>query len=301
MNVHRALHRGLERGILGVCISLIALAGPARADEGLVSPQDMPGPLKQVNFEQRLGETLPLDTPFVDQAGAPVVLGEYFGERPVILTFVYYDCPMLCTLILNGLARSLKVLSFDPGTDFDVVAISIDPGETPQQARKVAAATLARYGRPDTAHGWHFLTGSAAAVEKVTAAAGFYYEPIAETGEFAHASGIIILSPEGKLAQYYLGVEYPSRHVRLALIEAHSNKIGSLVDQLLLYCFRYDPTLGKYTAVTMRIVRLAGALFVVALIVFLIILKRNETILKQNETVLKQNEKSHYRQTPGAA
>jgi len=270
-----------ECGILGLCcILLFALAASAGADEGLVSPQNMPGPLQQVSFEQHLGETLPLDTPFVDEAGTPVVLGEYFGERPVILTFVYYDCPMLCTLILNGLAKSLGVLSFDAGTDFDVVAISIDPSETPQQAREIAATTLARYDRPDTAHGWHFLTGSAAAVEKVTEAAGFNYAPIAETGEFAHASGIVIASPQGKLSQYYLGVNYPARDVRLALVEAASNNIGSIVDQLLLYCFRYDPNLGKYTAVTLRIVRVTGALFVVALFAFLMVLQRNEKSMR---------------------
>jgi protein SCO1/2 len=261
-----------------------------------VNPQDMPGPLKQVSFEQHLGEILPLDTSFVDEAGTSVVLGEYFGERPVILTFVYYDCPMLCTLILNGLTRSLGVLPFDAGTDFDVVAISIDPLETPQQAREVAATTLARYDRPAAGRGWHFLTGSAAAVEKVTEAAGFNYAPIAETGEFAHASGIIIVSPEGRLSQYYLGVDYPPRDVRLALVEAASNNIGSVVDQLLLYCFRYNPNLGKYTAVTMRIVRLGGILFVVALFAFLMVLKRNETKFEQHE-------KTHEidRQTQGAA
>lgn len=277
MNGHSIRPRAVERGFLKACIVLLALAGPAGAEEGLVNPQDMPGPLQQVSFEQRLGETLPLSTPFVDQMGAPVLLGDYFAERPVILTFVYYDCPMLCTLILNGLVKSLGVLPFDAGTGFDVVVISIDPSETPQQAQEVAATTVARYDRPDAGRGWHFLTGSAAAVEKVTAAAGFNYEPIAETGEFAHASGIVITSPEGKLSQYYLGVEFPPRDVRLALVEAHSNNIGSLVDQLLLYCFRYDPNLGKYTAVTLRIVRLAGVLFVVGLFAFVMVLKRNET------------------------
>lgn len=293
MSLYRFLNQGqrtraVRGGILSLC-ALFVLVGGTQAEEGLVNPQDMPGPLQKVSFEQRLGETLPLETPFTDEEGASVVLGEYFGERPVVLTFVYYDCPMLCTLILNGLAKSLGVLTFDAGTDFDVVAISIDPTETPQQAREVAASTLARYDRPDTAHGWHFLTGSAEAVEAVTAAAGFHYEPIVETGEFAHSSGIVIVSPDGVLSQYYLGVEFPARDVRFALIEAHSNKIGSVVDQLLLYCFRYDPSLGKYTAVTMRILRITGVLFVLALIGFVMVLRRNE----KHHELLQQN--------PGAA
>ena len=183
---------------------------------------------------------------------------------------------MLCTLILNGLAKSLGVLEFNAGEEFDVVAISIDPSESPEQAREAAATTLERYDRPDTASGWHFLTGNAASVDKITQAAGFHFEPIEETGEFAHSSGIVIVSPEGQLSQYYLGVEYPPRDVRLALVEANSNQVGNLVDQLLLYCFRYDPSLGEYTAVTLRVLRVAGAFFAIGLLAFVLILRRSE-------------------------
>ena len=272
-------------------VALVGLlaAWSLAADEGLVDPQDMPGPLSEVSFEQHLGQMLPLDTSFRDSTGRSVRLGDYFGEKPVVLTFVYYDCPMLCGLVLNGLAKSLGVLQFDVGEEFDVVVISIDPEETTQQAQDVAASTLARYDRPGTEEGWHFLLGSPESVAEVTAAAGFRYAPIPETGEFAHASGIVVVTPEGRLAQYYLGVEYPPRDVRLALVEAHSNNIGSLVDQLLLYCFRYDPQLGKYTAVTLRVLRITGVLFVIGMVAFLLFLKRQESVF------------SPHPQTPGAA
>ena len=262
---------------------LTLLALPASAN--LVDPKDMPGPLKEVGFEQRLGEALPLELPFVDESGREVVLGDYFGDKPVILAFVYYECPMLCPMVLNGIAKALGVLAFDVGEQFDVVVVSIDPEETPLQAREVKQTTVKRYGREGTADGWHFLLGSQESVDRLTGAAGFRYARVEETGaapegskgyQFAHASGMIVATPGGQLAKYLYGIDYPPKDVRLALVEASDNKIGTVVDQILLYCFRYDPQLGKYTAVITRILRLAGAVFILGLGLFLWIMHRRD-------------------------
>ncbi len=257
----------------GLAAALITLSV---SGEGLVDPKDMPGPLKDVGFDQNLGKKLPLDAPFFDEQGREVRLGDYFGEHPVILTFVYYDCPMLCSMVLDGVAKSLGVLSFDAGQEFDVVAISIDPEETPGMAAGVKQTTVKRYGRQETADGWHFLTGSEQSVRQVTDTVGFRYAYLPETGEFAHASGMIVATPDGTLAQYLYGLDFAPRHVQLALVEASSNQIGSVVDQLLLYCFRYDPKLGKYTVMITRILRLAGVLFILGLALFLWIMRRRD-------------------------
>lgn len=228
----------------------------------------MPGPLKEVHIQQNLGAQLPLDAPFTDQDGREVVLGDYFGDRPVILAFVYYECPMLCSLILNGLASSLDIVTLEPGKDFEIVAISIDPDETPAMAIESRKSTLQRYGSDDPS-GWHFLVGDEETVRQVAEVAGFGYEYLPSTDEYAHASGIMVTTPAGELSQYFYGVEYPPKDVRLALVEASSNQIGNIVDQILLYCYRYDPEIGQYTAVAMRILRLAGIAFVIALALFL--------------------------------
>ena len=239
------------------------------ADQSLVEPENMPGPLSQVAIEQRLGQNMPLDAQLFDAAGQTVRLGDFFGEKPVILAFVYYECPMLCTLIMNGVASSLSVLSLEPGEDFEVVAISIDHEETPELARRAEESTLQRYGKPDTEAGWHFLTGDEATVGRLAAAAGFGFEYVPATDEWAHSSAIMVATPEGKLSQYFYGVEYPPKDLRLAMVEASDGAIGSIVDQILLYCYRYDPQIGKYTVMTMRILRVTGALFSVGLILFM--------------------------------
>ena len=260
----------------GLCLAVF-FTTPVLGDTPLVEPERMPGPLKEVRIEQHLGDTLPLDLPFVNEDGKPVRLGDYFqGEKPVILAFVYFECPMLCSLILNGLATSLDVLKLTPGEEFDVVAISIDPDETAAMAGEAETSTLQRYGRPETAAGWHFLTGKEADIEKVAGAAGFGYEYLPSTDEYAHASGIMIVTPDGQLSQYFYGIEYPPKDVRLALVEASANQIGSLVDQILLYCYRYDPQVGRYTAVTMRILRITGAVFVLGMILFVWIAIRKD-------------------------
>ncbi|MEM8997039.1 MAG: SCO family protein, partial [Acidobacteriota bacterium] len=188
---------------------------------------------------------------------------------PVIVAFVYYECPMLCTLIMNGVASSLSILSLTPGEDFEVVAISIDHEETPEHARQAEATTLQRYGQPDTHAGWHFLTGDQETVSRLAATAGFGFEYIPATDEWAHASAVMVATPEGQLSQYFYGVEYPPKDLRLAMVEASDGTIGSIVDQILLYCYRYDPQIGKYTVMTMRILRITGALFSVGLILFM--------------------------------
>lgn len=251
-----------------VAFLLLASAGVAE-DQPLVNPSDMPGPLSTVAVEQRLGDRLPLDSQLVNEAGDTVRLGDYFGDKPVLVAFVYFECPMLCTLIMNGVASSLSVLSLVPGKDFEVVAISIDHEETPEHALQAEQATLQRYGQPDTEAGWHFLTGDQETVTRLATAAGFGFEYIPATDEWAHASAVMVATPEGQLSQYFYGVEYPPKDLRLAMVEASSGTIGNIVDQILLYCYRYDPEIGKYTVMTMRILRITGALFVVGLILFM--------------------------------
>jgi len=253
-----------------------AAPGQGRARGALVDPSKMPAPLDQVRFDQHLGVTLPLDAQLVDEQGVPVTLGAYLGERPVVLAFVYYECPMLCTLILNGMAKSLAVLELTPGVDFDVVAISIDHLETPALAAAAKKRTVVRYGKPETAAGWHFLTGTKEAIAQVTDTAGFHFVYDPETDEYAHTSGIMIIAPDGTINQYYYGIEYPPRDVRLALVDASNGRAGTLVDQILLYCYRYDAKLGRYTVLAMRLVRWGGAVFTFILAAFLWFMWRRE-------------------------
>ena len=223
----------------------------------------LPGALDGVGIDQRLNEQVPLDLKFRDEAGRTVPLSTFFTTgKPVLLALVYYRCPMLCTQILNGVVGSLKAVSFDAGRDFEVVAVSFDPQDTPELAAQKKESYLRRYSRPGTANGWHFLTGDPANIKAITDAAGFHYKWDAQSQQFAHASGIMILTPEGKLSKYFYGVEYAPRDVRLGLVEASQNRIGSPVDQILLFCYHYDPTTGKYGAVAINFLRLAGAGFV---------------------------------------
>ena len=214
--------------------------------------------LENVGIEQRLGEQLPLDLVFRDETGSPVRLGGYFGKKPVVLTLVYYNCPMLCNQVLNGLTSALDVVSFDIGKEFDVVTVSFDPRETPQLAGSKKETYIEWYKRAGAAEGWHFLTGDRASIEKLTSAVGFHYKFDQSTDQFIHASGIMIATSQGKLARYFYGIEYAPKDLRLGLIEASDNRIGNPVDRLLLYCFHYDPAAGKYGAVAMNILRLAG-------------------------------------------
>ena len=235
--------------------------------QGIMSPPAnvRPPGLKNVGIEQHLDEQIPPDLTFRDETGKPVRLGDYFGKKPVILNLVYYQCPMLCGEVLSGLESALRVLKFDVGKEFDVLTVSFDPRETPDMATKKKAEFLKRYGRPGAAAGWHFLTGPQESIDALTKAAGFQYQYDPKTGQFAHATAIAILTPEGKIAQYYYGVEYAPKDLRLGLIQASENKIGTLADQVLLYCYHYDPTTGKYGAIIARVLQLSGLATVLAL------------------------------------
>jgi protein SCO1/2 len=235
-----------------------------------------PPMLRDVSIEQRLGSPLPLDAIFQNESGAPVRLGQYFGGRPVILVLAYYNCPMLCTQVFNGLVSALRVLSFDAGREFDVVAVSFDPRDRPADAAAKKKAYVEAYGRPGGAAGWHFLTGSTASIERVTRAAGFHYRYDDATGQFAHATAIYVATPLGKLSRYFYGIEYAPRDLRLSLIEASNGRIGSLADQILLFCYHYDPKLARYSAAVLSAVRMGGVAAVLVLSSFLTVMWRRE-------------------------
>jgi protein SCO1 len=246
-----------------------------RPSPGIPSRQ-MPSVLSKVTFEQRLDERLPLDLQFKDEDGRTVKLRDYFGKRPVLMAFVYYDCPMLCTQVLNGIDTSLTVLTETVGKEFDVVAVSFDPRETPVLANGKKKAQVDRYKRPGSAAGWHFLTGEEPAIKELTNAAGFHYVWDEKTQQFAHPSGIIVVTPDGRLARYFFGIEYASRDVKFALIESSAGRIGNAIDQLLLYCYHYDPATGSYGFAAMRAVRIGGALTLAALVGFVVLSIRRE-------------------------
>lgn len=232
--------------------------------------------LKEIGLDQNLDTQIPLDLTFTDEKGRTVSIGDLLGDRPALLTLVYYECPMLCTQILNGLTRSLRVLSFDVGKEFDVITVSIDPGETSSLAAAKKEEYVKRYGRVSADRGWHFLTGRQDQIDRLAQAVGFRYQYDPETDLYLHASGIMLLTPEGKLARYFYGVEYAPKDVRLGLIEASQGRIGSAVDQLLLLCYQYDPSTGKYGLVIMNSVRIAGGLTVVTIVSFIVLMLRRE-------------------------
>ncbi len=246
-------------------VLLLAVAPVLHAKQSPTAAEGLPGPLAEVGFDQRLGESIPLDLVFRDEQDREVRLGDYFGQRPVLLAPVYFDCPMLCTLVLNGMASALGVLSFDPGREFEILAVSFDARETPALAAQKKSVYLERYGRPDTAAGWHFLTGDEESIRRLTESIGFRFVFLPEQNQFAHASGIVALTPDGQIARYFFGVEYAPRDLRLGLVEAADGAIGSVVDQVLLYCFHYDPVIGKYSAAVMNLIRLGAAITVVVL------------------------------------
>jgi len=230
--------------------------------------------LENVGIDQRLGEQLPLDLVFRDENGSAVRLGDYFGRKPVVLALVYYNCPMLCNQVLNGLTSALGVVSFDVGKEFEVVTVSFDPRETPQLASSKKETYIQWYKREGAAEGWHFLTGERASIEKLTEAVGFHYKFDQSTDQFIHASGIMIATPQGTLARYFYGIEYAPKDMRLGLIEASDNRIGNPVDRLLLFCYHYDPAAGKYGAVAMNILRLAGVATIAGMVAMFWLLRR---------------------------
>jgi protein SCO1/2 len=261
--------------LMPVAVSAQGNAPGVRPDPAMPSGRT-PAVLSTVSFEQRLNEPLPLDVPFKDETGRAVKLGEYFGRKPVVLTFVYYECPMLCTEVLNGLESSLRVLNETVGKEFDVVTISFDPKETPVLAAGKKKAYLERYQRPEAEHGWHFLTGDQASIDAVTSAAGFNFTWDEASHQFAHPSGIVVVTPAGKVSRYFFGIDYAARDLKFALIESSNGKIGSLAERVLLYCYHYDPAQGNYGFVAMRAVRIGGGVTLLALAGFVIVSLRSD-------------------------
>ena len=261
--------------LMSAVVSAQGNAPGVRPDPAMPS-QQVPPALSTVSFEQRLNEQLPLDLEFKDESGRTVKLGEYFGRKPVVLTFVYYECPMLCTQVLNGLESSLRVINESIGQEFDVVTVSFDPKETPVLAAGKKKAYLERYQRPSAERGWHFLTGSQASIAALTQAAGFNYSWDEASHQFAHASGIVVTTPTGKVARYFFGIDYSPRDVKFALIESSNERIGTLAERLLLYCYHYDPATGNYGFMAMRAVRLGGAVTLVTLVGFVFVSLRRE-------------------------
>jgi protein SCO1/2 len=238
----------------------------------------MPGVLKEVTFRQQLNEQLPLDAAFKDEDGRDVRLGDYFKTgKPVVLAFVYYDCTMLCTQVMNGISSALKVVPFTPGQDFDVVLVSFDPRDTPAAATEKKKAHLEYWSTEQHAGAWHLLTGTEPEIRRVTQAAGFNYQWDDKNQQFAHVSGVLVTTPEGRLSRYFYGIEYSPKELRMALVESGKGAIGSKIDELLLFCFHYDPEAGRYGVVVMNLIRLGGVVTVAMVVGFILLMRRRET------------------------
>jgi len=255
-----------------VFATTLAQAQTYRDRQTAIAASVLPPALRNIGVDQNLNAQIPLNLVFRDDSGREMPLSSYFGSRPVVLALVYYQCPMLCTQVLNGMVMSLRGMSLESGRDFDVVTVSIDPTEMPDLAAKKKAEYLRRYAKGTD--GWHFLTGAEPQIKELAHSVGFRYAYDPKTKQYAHASAIMVVTPTGKLSRYFYGIEYAPRDLRLGLIEASENKIGSPVDQILLYCYHYDPNTGKYSAIVMNIVRLAGVLTLLILVPLLIWLWR---------------------------
>jgi protein SCO1/2 len=260
----------MMRVILPSLALLVGLAAPAPAQPNL------PSSLRGVGFDQRLDAQVPLDLTFHDEAGRTVRLEEYFTDRPVILVLAYFRCPMLCTQVLNGLVQAMLDMRLSPGKDFTVLTVSFDPSDTPAMAAAKKKTYLERYGRPGAEAGWHFLTGEESSIAPLTKAVGFRYHYDPTHDQFAHASGIMVLTPGGKVSRYFYDVHYSSRDLRLGLVEASENRIGTPVDQVLLFCFHYDPQEGRYGPAILNIVRLGGVVTLLSIGGFVVWLCRQK-------------------------
>jgi len=261
-----------RRHLAIVALTLVSVStGAAWAED------TRPSALREVGIDQRLDAQVPLDAAFRDEDGRSVTLGQYFGRKPAILVLAYYECPMLCTLVLNGLTKALRVLSFDVGKEFDIVTVSFNPSDTPALAAQKKANYVADYGRPGAADGWHFLTGDPESIGRLAQSVGYRYTWIPEEKQFAHAAAIIVVTPAGRVSRYFFGVEFAPRDLRLGLVEASEHKIGSLADALMLFCYRYDPVTGRYGAVAMNLIRIGALLTVIMLGSYMLIMWRRDT------------------------
>ena len=256
--------------------SVVSAQGPLPRQEPGDPSAAKPGVIGRIGIDQRLNEQVPLDLAFVDETGRDVTLREYFGKRPVLLALVYYECPMLCTQVLNGVTGALKVLNFDVGREFDVVAVSINPREGPGLASAKKQAYVERYGRPETAGGWHFLTGREENIRALANAVGFRYEYDESIKQYAHGAGIELLTPKGVIARYFYGIEFSPRDIRLGIIEASEERIGSAIDSVLLLCYHYDPATGQYGAAVITMVRIGAVLTMIGFGTFLFVSLRRE-------------------------
>jgi len=266
--------------LLATVALLASAAWGQDMSKGIESPPANVRPpyLENVGIEQHLDAQVPPDLTFVDDTGRTVKLGDYFGKKPLILNLVYYNCTMLCGEALAGLSAAMKMVKFDVGNQFDVVTVSFNPRETPQLAAAKKAEYLKRYGRPGAAAGWHFLTGPADSINALTKAVGFQYQYDAARDQYAHATAIMVLTPQGRISKYFYGVDFPPKDLRMGLVEASQNKIGNAVDQVLLYCYHYDPATGKYGAVVTNMLKLGGAVTILFVAGLLLVLFRLERI-----------------------
>jgi protein SCO1/2 len=243
----------------------------------------MPRALQNVGFEPPLNGPMPLDLPFRDETGRSVQLRDYFGhQKPVVLAFVYYGCPMLCDQVEQGVVGSLRMFTFNPGRDYDVVFVSFDPRETPEMAAEKKQKALVHFRRPETDSGWHFLTGSKESIEAVTKAANFRYTFDAKSNLFAHASGVMILTPDGRISRYFYGVEFPGHDMRFGLVDASAGKIGTPIDHVLLFCYHYDPTAAVYSASILKLIRLGGVLTILCIVGGILLSRRRESLAARN-------------------
>jgi protein SCO1 len=267
------------RNFVGMmALLLVVSAGSAQTiPDNVGQPaKGLPPALLNVGFDPQLNAQLPIDQAFVDEMGRPVELREYFGKRPVVMAFVYFTCPMLCSQVEQSVVGTLKMISFNPGTDYDVVFISMDPSDTPDAALKKKHEAMSRFARPATEEGWHFLTGTKDAIDAVTKAADFRFSYDPQTRLFAHASGILLLTPDGRISRYFFGVEYPSSNVRLGLVDASSGKIGTPVDHILLFCYQYDPTKARYSATILTVIRMGGVATLLCMVIGFMIFRRRD-------------------------
>jgi protein SCO1/2 len=296
MMIRRTIRGGWQAAALCCALLSAPLFGQVSSygdkQSGDNAGDQLPQVLQKVGVAQHLNQQLPLNASFVDETGKAITLGDYFGKRPAVLSLVYYNCPMLCSEELDGLTAALEMVKLTPGKDFDVIVISIDPSETPEQAAKKKAFYLKRYGRPETAAGWHFLTGQRPAIDSVTDAVGFGYVrvpgPDGKLTQFAHASSIQLVTTDGKLAQYYLGVEYSPKDMLLGLIEASGNKIGSPVANILTYCYHYDPQTNKHSLIIARVVQLGGMITMAGLGGFIFLMFRRDLKLGRDHDLTKK-------------
>ena len=240
------------------------------------SQSQLPEAVRNVGIDQRLNEQLPLDIEFRNEEGRLVNLGQFFHDKPVVLSLVYHECPMLCNEVLEGMLRAFRVLRFDVGKEFDVLTVSFNPREDAPLAKSAKESYVRRYKREGAAEGWHFLTGDQTSIDRLTKAVGFRYRYDAQKNQYAHGGGIMVLTPQGRLSRYFYGIEFAPKDLRLGLIEASQNKIGSIVDQVLLFCYHYDPVTGKYGLVILTTLRIVGVLFVLGLTLYVILMLRRE-------------------------